>query len=442
MAGQGESLNSPPADYSDAVELCQQLIRLDTSNYRDRDTNERPAAEFAAAILADCGLQVDIVEPQPGRTSIFARLPGRNPDREALLLHGHLDVVPADASEWTVDPFGGELRDGYVWGRGAVDMKDMDAMILSVIRRRILEGRIPARDIVIAFFADEEAGGQLGSANAVRNHSEIFEGVTEAVSEVGGFSVTIADNERAYFMETAIKGVAWIKATARGRSGHGSLTNAENAVTRLSAAVGRIGEHVWPHQRSDTSDRMIAELSSMMGIPLDPESLDLSGTPLANVAGLITSTLRHTANPTILRGGDTINMVPQEAHAYIDGRFIPGFEKEFLASIKELLGPKVQLELDDLTPSSVAPGNVNIVEAMRLALQAEDPGSRVIPYCNAASTDNAQLAPLGIHGYGFAPLQLPPDFNFAEMFHGVDERVPEASIRFGARTLDRFLDLC
>lgn len=427
---------------TNVVGLCRDLIRIDTSNFAERQgPGERAAAELLADRLRAVGLEPEFIEASPGRTNLVARWRGTSSSRDALLLHGHLDVVPAEEPTWTHDPFGGDLADGLLWGRGAVDMKNMLAMIVATVEQRIITGRPPARDVVLAFFADEEAGSRLGSQYLVAERPEIFAGVTEAISEVGGFSITVGRNERAYFIETARKGVAWFKAVAEGTAGHGSLHNAKNAVARLAAAVARIGEHDWPHRPSDTSERMIEELSRLLGVTLDPEQLDLSGTPLAPVAGLIESSLRHTANPTVISGGNVINLVPQNAHAYIDGRFVPGFEREFMAAVEDLLGAQVQVDLYDRAPASESSPNANIVEAMRMALLLEDPGSQVIPYCNAASTDNAHLATLGIAGYGFVPLKLPPGFDFASMFHGVDERIPVESLNFGVRTLDRFLDL-
>ena len=442
MTGQ-EAHETTAHDYSDAVELCRRLVRIDTSNHGDGSgPGEREAAELVAEVLSDAGLEPELVEPTPRRTSVIARLPGADPARPALLLHGHLDVVPAPQQLWTADPFGGEIRDGFLWGRGAVDMKDMDAMILAVARQRRAEGRPPARDVVLAFFADEEAGGQQGSFWLAEHRRELFEDCTEAVSEVGGFSVTLEDQQRVYLIETARKGVAWIRATARGNAAHASLTNTENAVTHLCAAIARVGEHRWPVQLSGTSAQLIDALRDMLGTDLDPEDLDLSGTPLAPVAGLVTSSLRHTTNPTMFDAGEAFNVVPGEARAFIDGRFVPGFAEEFVSCIRELLGPGVQAELADLTSGGESPYGTDIVDAMQQALQSEDPGARTVPYCAAASTDNAAFHDAGIRGYGFAPLRLPPDFDFAAMYHGVDERVPVESVQFGARVLDRFLDLC
>ncbi|WP_240759030.1 M20/M25/M40 family metallo-hydrolase, partial [Phytoactinopolyspora endophytica] len=210
---------------AEVVDLCRDLIRIDTSNFGDGSgPGERSAAEYVAEQLDEIGLDTTVFESEPGRTSVVTRIDGADPSRtDALLIHGHLDVVPANAADWTHDPFSGEIADGCVWGRGAVDMKDMDAMVLSVIRDRVRAGRLPGRPVVLAFLADEEAGGKLGAHWAVDHHAELFDGVTEAIGEVGGFSLTVRDDLRLYLIETAQKGIAWMRLTVDGTAGHGSM---------------------------------------------------------------------------------------------------------------------------------------------------------------------------------------------------------------------------
>jgi acetylornithine deacetylase/succinyl-diaminopimelate desuccinylase-like protein len=225
----------------EVVQICRDLIRIDTSNYGDDSgPGERAAAEHVMGLLTEVGLDPELFESTPGRANVVVRLEGADRTRPALVLHGHLDVVPARAEDWTVDPFGAEETDGLVWGRGAVDMQDMDAMILSVVRQMAREGRRPARDVVVAMFADEEAGGSLGARWAVDHRPELFEGATEAISEVGGFSVDV-DGHRAYLLQTAEKGLSWLRLVADGRAGHGSQVNTDNAVTHLAEAVARLG---------------------------------------------------------------------------------------------------------------------------------------------------------------------------------------------------------
>ncbi|GAA3134789.1 M20/M25/M40 family metallo-hydrolase [Streptomyces rameus] len=425
----------------EVVDLCRELIRFDTSNYGDHSgPGERKAAEWVAEKLAEVGLEPKIYESHPGRASTVARIEGEDPSRPALLIHGHLDVVPANAADWTHDPFSGEIADGCVWGRGAVDMKDMDAMTLAVVRDRLRSGRRPPRDIVVAFLADEEAGGTYGARHLVDNHPELFEGVTEAISEVGGFSFTVNDQRRLYLIQTAEKGMHWMKLTVAGTAGHGSMIHRDNAITELSEAVARVGRHTFPVRVTKTTRAFLDELGDALGTELDPEDMQATIARLGGIAKLIGATLSNTANPTQLSAGYKVNVIPGEATAHIDGRFLPGHEEEFLADLDRLLGPNVRRE-DVHTDKALETGfDGDLVEAMQSALLAEDPTAKAIPYMLSGGTDAKSFDDLGIRGFGFAPLKLPPELDFAGMFHGVDERVPVDGLRFGVRVLDRFID--
>ena len=427
----------------EVVDLCRELIRIDTSNYGD-DTGpgERKAAEYVAEQLTEVGLEPAVYEAAPGRASVVVRLDGSDPARtDALLIHGHLDVVPADAADWTHDPFSAELADGCIWGRGAVDMKDLDAMILSVIRDRMRSGRVPARPIVLAFLSDEEAGGILGAHWLVDNHPELFEGCTEAIGEVGGFSLSVHDDLRLYLIETAQKGIEWMRLTVTGTAGHGSMVNDDNAVTELSEAVARLGRHDWPLRITPTVRAFLDGASEAFGVTLDPEDPEQLVATLGSVAKIIGATLRNTTNPTMLKAGYKHNVIPSKAEAYVDGRMLPGHVEEFHATVDELLGPNVSRTslVSDIPVETTFDGP--LVEAMQAALVAEDPGARAIPYCLSGGTDAKAFSKLGIRAFGFSPLRLPPELDFAGMFHGVDERVPTDGLRFGTRVLDRFLDL-
>jgi acetylornithine deacetylase/succinyl-diaminopimelate desuccinylase-like protein len=427
---------APSSAEDEVVEICRDLVRIDSSN---PTSNERKAAEYVAEKLAEVGLVPEIIESAPGRASVITRMEGEDPSREALLIHGHLDVVPADASEWSVDPFGGEIVDDMLWGRGTVDMKDMDAMILSIVRHRMRTGQKPPRDVVLAFLADEEAGGGKGAHWLVEKRPELFEGCTAAVSEVGGFSVTIAENQRLYLIQTAEKGMAWLKLTARGRAGHGSFINDDNAVTALAEAVTRIGRHTFPIQITPTVRHFLEELSDSLHVELDPDDIENTVSKLGSIARIIGATLRHTANPTMLEAGYKVNVIPRVASASIDGRFLPGLEEDFLAQLDELLGPDIQREFihHDIAVETEWEGA--LVDAMSAAIKAEDPQGRPVPYTLSGGTDAKSFSLLGMKCYGFSPLRLPADLDFAGMFHGVDERVPLESLKFGARVLDRFL---
>ncbi len=425
----------------EVVDLCRELIQIDTSNYGDHSgPGERKAAEWTAEKLAEVGLEPKIFESHPGRASTVARIEGEDPSRPALLIHGHTDVVPANAADWTHHPFSGEIADGCVWGRGAVDMKDMDAMTLAVVRDRLRSGRKPPRDIVLAFLADEEAGGVFGARHLVRNHPDLFEGVTEAISEVGGFSFTVNEQRRLYLVQTAEKGMHWMKLAVAGTAGHGSMIHRDNAITELSEAVARLGRHKFPVRVTKTLRAFLDELGDALGTELDPEDMEETIAKLGGIAKLIGATLSNTANPTQLNAGYKVNVIPGEATANVDGRFLPGHEDEFLADLDRILGPNVKRTDVHADKAVETTFDGALVEAMKSSIEAEDPIGKAIPYMLSGGTDAKSFVELGIRNFGFAPLQLPPELDFAGMFHGVDERVPVDGLKFGVRVLDRFID--
>ncbi|MFE5212716.1 M20/M25/M40 family metallo-hydrolase [Streptomyces sp. NPDC056600] len=427
----------------EVVDLCRELIRIDTSNYGDGSgPGERKAAEYVAEKLAEVGLDPKIIESRPGRASTVARIEGEDRSRPALLIHGHTDVVPANADDWTHHPFAGEIADGCVWGRGAVDMQDMNAMTLAVVRERLRTGRKPPRDVVLAFLADEEAGGTYGARYLVDNHRDLFEGVTEAIGEVGGFSFTVNEKLRLYLVETAQKGMHWMRLTVDGTAGHGSMTNHDNAVTELCEAVGRLGRHTWPVRVTKTVRSFLDELSDALGTELDPENMEETLAKLGGIAKMVGATLRNSAAPTMLGAGYKVNVIPGQATAHVDGRFLPGYEEEFLADLDRLLGPRVRREDVHADKALETDFDGRLVDAMQSSLVAEDPIARAVPYMLSGGTDAKSFDDLGIRCFGFAPLKLPPELDFAGMFHGVDERVPVDGLKFGVRVLDRFLDAC
>ena len=425
----------------EAVDLCRDLIRFASVNDgTGRGKGEREAAEYVAGKLAEVGLDPQVFEPAPNRTSVVARVEGEDSSRPALLIHGHLDVVPAEPKEWTYDPFAAEVADGAIWGRGAVDMLDMDAMTLAVVRDRMRTGRKPPRDVVLAFVADEEAGGVFGAQWLVEHQRQLFEGCTEAISEVGGFSLSVNDDLRLYLIETAQKGMAWMRLTATGTAGHGSMVNDDNAVTQLCEAVARLGAYEFPIHVTKTVRAFLSEVSDAFGIELDPD--DMAGTvaklgPLARIVG---ATLRGTANPTMLDAGYKHNVIPGRASAMVDGRFLPGFEAEYEREVDEAIGPHVTREYVHYDIALETEFEGALVDAMAGALTAEDPGARVVPYMLSGGTDAKSFSRLGMRCFGFSPLRLPAGLDFSGMFHGVDERVPLDSLKFGVRVLDQFLD--
>lgn len=427
----------------EVVAFTSDLIRIDTTNRGSGDCRERPAAEYVAERLADAGIEPTLLERAPGRTNVVARIEGTDPSADALLVHGHLDVVPAEPADWTVHPFSGEVSDGVVWGRGAVDMKNMDAMVLSVVRAWARDGIRPRRDIVLAYTADEEASAEDGSGFLADRHPELFEGCTEGISESGAFTFHAGHGMALYPIAAGERGTGWLKLTAHGRAGHGSKVNHANAVSRLAAAVARIGSHPWPVRLTPTVRAALAELAALHGIDTDAyaEDFDTEGLlgKLGPAAALVEPTIRNSANPTVLEAGYKVNVIPGQATAYVDGRMVPGGEEEFRTTLDQLTGPDVEWEFHHREVALQAPVDSPTFAKLRAAVERFDPAGHVVPYCMSGGTDAKQFSRLGITGYGFSPLKLPPGFDYQALFHGVDERVPVSALHFGVRVLDHYL---
>ncbi|MGC5040762.1 MULTISPECIES: M20/M25/M40 family metallo-hydrolase [unclassified Streptomyces] len=423
----------------EVVTFTSDLIRIDTTNRGGGDCRERPAAEYAAARLAEAGLEPVLLERTEGRTNVVARVEGTDPSAGALLLHGHLDVVPAAAADWSVHPFSGEIRDGVVWGRGAVDMKNMDAMILAVVRAWARQGVRPRRDVVVAFTADEEDSAADGAGFLADRHAALFEGCTEAVGESGAFTFHDGDGRQIYPIAAGERGTAWLRLTARGRAGHGSKVNRDNAVTRLAGAIARIGAHEWPLRLTPTVRAALTELAAVYGIEADLTDVDTLLDKLGPAGRLVEPTLRNSANPTMLEAGYKVNVIPGQAVAHVDGRYLPGGEEEFRATLDRLTGPDVEWEFLHREVALEAPVDSATFARMRAAVEEFAPEGHVVPFTMSGGTDAKQFSRLGITGYGFTPLRLPVGYDYAAMFHGVDERVPVEALHFGVRVLDRFL---
>jgi acetylornithine deacetylase/succinyl-diaminopimelate desuccinylase-like protein len=445
------TVTGPPEVQAEVVDLVSALIRFDTSNTGEPGTTkgEAECASWVAEQLEEVGYQTEYLEAgAPGRANVFARLQGADPSRGALLLHGHLDVVPAEASDWSVHPFSGAVEDGYVWGRGAVDMKDMCGMMLAVARHFKRSGIKPPRDLVFAFVSDEEAGGKYGSQWLVDNRPDLFEGITEAIGEVGGFSLTIPrrdGGERTlYMIETAEKAMMWMRLTSRGRAGHGSMIHDDNAVTAVAEAAAKLGRHRFPTVMTDSVEQFLAAVGEETGYTFDVESPDLDGAiaKLGPIARIIGATLRDTANPTMLKAGYKANVIPATAEAVVDCRVLPGRLSAFEREVDELIGPDVTREWIVDLPSYETSFDGELLEAMNAAILAADPDARTVPYMLSGGTDAKAFARLGIRCFGFVPLRLPPELDFAALFHGVDERVPVDALKFGAEVLENFLLHC
>ena len=425
--------------HSDAISICQTLIRIPSVNYGDGKGDEAAVAAKVVELLLEAGIDSEIFESAPGRCNVIAHIKGADEKRPGLVVHGHLDVVPANADDWSVDPFSAEIKDGMIWGRGAVDMKNMDAMIIAIFRMWARKGIKPPRNIVLAFFADEEAGSLFGSRWMVAKHPEVFKGCSEAISEVGGFSVTVAGDKRLYFIEAAQKGIHWMRLSASGRAGHGSMMNPENALTRLSEAVSKVGNYEWPQRYTKTVKVLFNKIAEVTGKKYDEKDLRPLLEEIGPMARMIGATLQNTANPTMLEAGYKANVIPQSASAVIDGRFLPGLENELNQTIREIIGPDITVETITHDIALEIDFEGDLVESMNRSILAFDPEGIPVPYLMSGGTDNKALSELGIIGYGFSPLQLPADLDFMALFHGVDERVPVDGIKFGVNVLEEFL---
>ena len=426
----------------EVVKICQDLIRIPSVNFGEGRGDEKAVAEYVVASLAEVGIPAKIYESAPNRCNVIANIEGSDPSRPGLVVHGHIDVVPANAADWSVDPFAAEIRDGMIWGRGAVDMKNTDAMILAIIRKWARTGYKPPRNIVLAFFADEEAGMTYGSRWMAANHPEAFAGCTEAISEVGGFSVTVGDGKRLYFVEAAQKGIHWMRLTAAGRAGHGSMMNDENALTAISEAVAKIGRFDWPQRYTKTVKVLFEKIAHATGKPYNEDDLRPLLKEIGPTARMIGATLQNTANPTMLEAGYKANVIPGSATAVIDGRFLPGYEEELNETIRSIIGPDITIETISRDIALEVEFEGDLVEAMCAAITRHDPEGIPVPYLMSGGTDNKALSELGIIGYGFSPLKLPADLDFMALFHGVDERVPISGLEFGVNVLADFLENC
>lgn len=426
--------------HSEAVSITADLVSIDSTNTGDPATigdGETRVCRRIAEYLDEVGIPSELVESVPGRGSLFARVDGSDPAAGGLVVHGHVDVVPAVAEDWSVPPFAGEIHDGWLYGRGTVDMKNMIGMMLAVVRHYRREGIVPRRPLLLAFFADEEAAGTMGARWVVRERPDIFDGMTHALSEVGGWSVPVA-GRRLYPIAVAEKGVAWARVSAKGAAAHASRPTSDNAVAAIAGAVHRVASRHFPVAPTEANTALAAAVGELAGSSGDVADLPAHLDVLGHFGPLVEASLSHTASPTVLSAGYKTNVIPSEAFAEIDCRVLPGGEETFRAEIEDELGPDVAVDWI-WQPPIAAPADDPLVSVIREAVREADPGSLVVPYLLPASTDNKHLAPLGIHGYGFVPLRVPDEFDVFGHFHAVDERVPVDALHFGADVLARAL---
>jgi len=428
------------------VEIAAELIRIDTSNFGDNaGPGEIEAAEYVARFLLDLGLSPEILGPNSKRASVVCKIPGARPHLAGLLLHGHLDVVPANPDEWQTHPFKGEVIDGVLWGRGAVDMKGQVATILAAVASLIEQNQAPTRDVTLLFTADEEAGGRFGAHWLVENHPEVFEGVGYAIGEVGGFNHTLPNGKPVFFIQVGEKGMYWVRLKAQGTPGHGSLLNNDNAVATLSEALARISNHDFAASspiggdHSRTANQTLVELARHLGQGFSADRASEILSQIGSMGRVIGASLQDTLALTVMRAGEKVNVIPAQAEAEVDGRYLPGHEKEFIETVEKLVGSAIDIEVINADVAYESPLADPVLDMMLRALQQSLPSAVVVPYLMPGGTDAKALTKLGITCYGFLPMLLPEGFDAMSLFHAADERVPVQSLEFGVEVLRNFL---
>lgn len=429
----------------ETVAFLQRLIRFDTRNDGSGTTNERPAAEWAAERLAEAGIDSIIIESKPGRANLIADIAGEDPTLPSLLVHGHLDTVPANADDWSVDPLGGVIRDyngtACVWGRGAVDMKNMVAMTLAAVRSLARAGIRPRRNIKLVLFADEEAGGFQGSEWLAANRPEVFDGVGYIISETGGFSGSV-NGRRVYYVQTGEKGTQWFSLTSRGTQSHGSQINPDNAVVHIARAAVRIADHQWPVALNSVTRLLLDRLAELTGIPADsPEHVAQLIEATGFAKAWVGSSVRNTFNVTSIDAGSTVNIVPGKASALVDGRALSGQEDDVLDALKTLAGDRVDVAKIHRSKGYLSAPDGELFTGIERVLGELDPEAQVLPFLSSGGTDSKAVLSVNpnVQVAGFIPLKVPEGFDYIANFHGIDERVPIEALLFGEQALERFI---
>ncbi|MBI2346729.1 MAG: M20/M25/M40 family metallo-hydrolase [Deltaproteobacteria bacterium] len=436
-------LNSWEAVYREATEYLQQLLRIDTTN---PPGNERAAIDWLAAMLQREGLTPMVIEAAPGRANLVCRLSVAGPtDGGPLLLTSHVDVVPAEAEKWTHPPFGGVIADGYLWGRGALDMKSKTIMDLMAILSAKREGWKLRRDLIMVALADEEAGMEHGSKFLVEKHPDLI--LAEyALNEAGGFTVH-ANGNRLYPIQVAEKGIVWLKIIARGTPGHGSKPHADMAVAKLAHAAARLARRRLPAHVTPPARAFLQALAQCYPWPRRWLLQSLAHPAIARfIAPLLPlnamtayplAMLANTACPTGLHAGvqDAVNVIPSEASVYVDGRILPGQTLDgLLGELKHLVGPGFEYEVLRAHESTAQLADTPLFHTIRQVVEATDPGARAVPFLLTGMTDAYFYKRLGITTYGFQPLKCPADYDLAAQAHAHDERIPVEGFHWGVKT--------
>ncbi|MBT1164537.1 M20/M25/M40 family metallo-hydrolase [Bifidobacterium felsineum] len=440
---------------NEAVAFTQSLIRFDTRNDGSGTATERPAADWVADRLREVGIESTIVESAPGRAILIADIAGSDPSLPTLLVHGHLDTVPANPSDWSVDPLGGEIkadRDGIecVWGRGAVDMKNMVAMALAAIRALTRQGIQPRRNVRFVLLPDEEAGGHIGADWVVEHRPDIFANIGFVISETGGFSDYV-NGKRVYYVQVGEKGTQWFRLEAQGTQSHGSQINHDNAVVRIAEAAIRVAHYAWPVDLNPVTRALLNGLQTLDANDTENEAEDESDTSPETIQRLITSagttkpwvasSLRNTFNVSSIDAGSTVNIVPAKASALVDGRALPGQEDHLFQTLQSLAGPDITVSPIHRSNGYLIDPDSELFAGITSVLQSLDPEATVLPFLSSGGTDSKEVKRVSpkAQACGFIPLKVPEGFSYIAQFHGIDERVPIDALRFGEQALERFI---
>ena len=430
------------AEYLDPVALTQRLVRFDTTN---PPGNEGECIAHIKSLLDGAGIQNQVLAKTPGRPNLIARLPGDG-SAAPLLLQGHIDVVPADASSWRQPPFGGDIVDGILWGRGSLDMKGGIAMMLYAIMRAKADGMTPAGDIVLALVCDEESGGDHGARYLVEEHPELFQGIRYAIGEFGGFSFNLG-RRRFYPIMVAEKQVCHLRVTFKGAGGHASLVQGDNPMAALARFLQRVQSRQLPTHVTPEARMMFQAISKHLSLParlgmaalLSPRFTALALKLLGGRGRTFGPLFRNTINPTIVRGGEQINVVPKEVSVDLDGRLLPNIGPDQLISeLSAIAGTGATIEVLSHDPGPQRP-DMGLFDTLSGVLRDSDPEGIPVPMLMPAATDGRLFARLGIQTYGFLPMLLPSTLDFAAAIHGPNERVPVDAINFGADAIYRLL---
>jgi len=428
--------------YRSPVDILQRLIRFDTTN---PPGNEAECMGWIDDLLTESGIDTRILFEKPDRPNLIARLRGRGA-APPLLLYGHVDVVTTANQKWTHPPFAGALADGYIWGRGALDMKGGVAMMLAAFMRAEAEGLTPAGDIVLAVLSDEEAGGELGADFLVAKHASEFEGIRYAIGEFGGFALRVS-GRKFYPIQIAEKQICWMKATIRGPGGHGSQPMRDGAMAKLGRMLRQLDQNRLPVRITPVARRMIETMCSALPFPsgrlirllLNPRFTDMALQLMGARGRIFDAMLHNTVNATIVRGGEKVNVIPSEIVVEMDGRLVPGCSPEdMMAELRGIMGDQVEFEVIRHEPVPGEP-DMGLFDTLADILREADPGAVPVPLLLSGATDARFFSRLGIRSYGFLPMNLPADFNFTRTIHAEDERIPVESLHFGTEAIYRLL---